>query len=340
MPTLAVTGVSGFIGDAVARRYADRGWRVRGLDLRLPDSADLLTPSADPRVDYAVGSVTDSDDVARLVEGADVVVHTAAIVAESGDWRDFDRVNAQAPRLVALAARDAGATSFVHLSSVMVHGFDFPDGCPEHGPLDHADNPYCATKIRAEHLLRGLEQPGAFHVHVVRPGDVYGPMSIPWIVRPVQHMRDGTFLYVDPRTSVINHVYVDNLVDAIETVIAAGERASGRAYIATDGHATLTREFYGWYADQLGMRFTLSLPGWFAEPAVGLAAAALPDRWRRRLDLDRQSIRYLRRRTSYSPAALRSLGWEPRVPLSEGREVTAAWLRAVGLLPPGAATSP
>ncbi len=333
MPTLAVTGVSGFIGDAVARRYADGGWRVRGLDLRLPDPADPLTPDADPRIDYAVGSATDPADVARLVEGADVVVHTAAIVAESGDWRDFDLVNARSPRLVALAARDAGASSFVHLSSVMVHGFDFPDGCPEDGPLDHADNPYCATKIRAEHLLRGIDEPGRFDVHVIRPGDVYGPMSIPWIVRPVQHMRDGTFLYVDPRHSVINHVYVDNLVDAIETVVAAGASASGRAFIATDGHATLTRDFYGWYADQLGMGWVPELPGWLAEPLVGAAAAVLPDRWRRRLDLDRQSIRYLRRRAAYSNAALQELGWTPGVPLTEGRERTAAWLRSVGLLP-------
>jgi len=44
MTTVAVTGVSGFIGDAVARRYADAGATVRGLDRRRPDSADPLTP--------------------------------------------------------------------------------------------------------------------------------------------------------------------------------------------------------------------------------------------------------------------------------------------------------
>ena len=49
MTTVAVTGVSGFIGDAVARRYADAGATVRGLDRRRPDPADPLTPDADPR---------------------------------------------------------------------------------------------------------------------------------------------------------------------------------------------------------------------------------------------------------------------------------------------------
>ena len=107
MTTVAITGVSGFIGAAVARRYADAGATVRGLDTRLPDAHNPLTPDPDPRVDYLVGDVTDLPSLRRLVEGADIVVHTAAIVAESGDWHDFDRVNAQAPRWAALAARSA-----------------------------------------------------------------------------------------------------------------------------------------------------------------------------------------------------------------------------------------
>lgn len=331
MTTVAVTGVSGFIGDAVARRYADAGAIVRGLDRRLPDPRDPLTPDADPRVEYVVGDVTRPADIRRLVDGADIVIHTAAIVAESGDWRDFDRVNAQAPRWVALAARDAGARSFVHLSSVMVHGFDFPDGVAEDGPLDHAANPYCATKIRAEHLLREIGVPGEFAVHIVRPGDVYGPYSTPWVVRPVQHMRERTFLYVTP--SAINHVYVDNLVDAIETVVSAGDELSGVPVTATDGVATPSREFYGYYADLLGMGFAPTVPGWLAEPAVGALAAVVPRGLRRRLDLDRESIRYLRRHAAYDTSRLQGLGWTPKVSLAEGRERTAAWLRQVGLLP-------
>ena len=331
MPTIAITGAAGFIGDAVARRYADAGWQVRGLDLRLPDPADPLTPNADPRVDYLMGDVTDPDAVRSLVEGSDLVVHTAAIVAESGDWTAFDRVNARAPREVALAARAAGAASFVHLSSVMVHGFAFPNGTHEGGSLDHASNPYCASKIRSEYLLRGLDVPGEFHVHVIRPGDVYGPMSTPWIVRPIQHIRSGTYLVV--KGGVINHVYVDNLVDAIEVVAAGGAQTSGRAYIATDGVATPAKDFWGWYADQMGRPYAPTLPGWVAEPLVGVAAKVLPESLSRRLDLDRQSIRYLRRRAAYANDALRSLGWEPRVPLERGREITAAWLRTVGLLP-------
>ena len=331
MPTIAITGAAGFIGDAIARRYADAGWRVRGLDLRAPDDADLLTPAPDGRVDYRVGSVTDTDAVTGLVEGADVVVHTAALVAESGDWSTFMRLNGAVPRDVAIAARDAGVSSFVHLSSVMVHGFDFPQDCAEDGPLDPAGNPYCASKIVSERLLQGIDVPGTFNVHIIRPGDVYGPLSVPWIVRPVQHLRSGTYLHI--AGSVINHIYIDNLVDAIEVVVAAGAPVSGRPFIATDGAATPAGDFWGPYAALLGKHRLITAPGWLAEPIVGAAAAALPARLRARLDLDRQSIRYLRRRARYSNRALVSLGWRPRVMLPEGQARTAAWLERVGMLP-------
>ncbi len=332
MPTVLITGAAGFIGAACARRYADAGWQVRGLDLHEPGAGRYGLP-AHPQVDYRRGSITDPRVIHDAVQGVDRVIHTAAIVAESGDWATFDAVNGEAPARIARAARDAGARTFVHFSSVMVHGFTFPDGCREDGPLDPADNPYCATKIRSEQRLRGLDLPGLFDVHVIRPGDVYGPGSIPWIVRPIEHMRSRTFLYVDARRSLINHVYIDNLLDAVDTVIAAGAAVSGRPFIVTDGAATLTREFYGWFAGRAGMRWAPALPGWLAEPVIGGLASVLPTRLRERLDLDRESIRYLRRCASYDSSAIRSLGWRPEVDLTEGRERTATWLRAVGLLP-------
>ena len=215
----------------------------------------------------------------------------------------------------------------------MVHGFDFPEGCDEAGPLDPAGNPYCATKIRSEHLVLPLHSPGDFEVFVVRPGDVYGPGSVPWVRRPVEHLNAGTFLYVDPRRSVLNHVYVDNLVDAVALMLADPTQAAGRPVIVTDGERTLARDFFGRLQDMTGVRWVPSLPGPVAEAVVGGAARVLPPRLSRRLDLNRQSIRYLRRRAAYSNRLVRSLGWEPRVGLDEGMARCEAWLRAEGLLP-------
>lgn len=321
---VAITGAGGFIGSHLARRHLQAGDTVRGLDLPGVEMPDGVEP--------VHGDLTDPTVIAATVAGCDVVVHTAACVAESGEWSRFHRLNAEAPREVALAARDAGARSFVHLSSVMVHGFDYRDGANEDDPYDPADNPYCWSKIIGEHRLRGISRPGGFHVHIVRPGDVYGPGSVPWVLRPLQHMHDRTFLYVDPRHSVINHVYIDNLLDAIEVIIAGADGTSDRPFIVTDGQRTLMRDFWGWFAQRTPVPRHPALPGWLAEPAVGLLARALPARVAGALDLDRQSIRYLRRRGVFNITRLRSLGWQPRVPLEQGREITADWLAGIGLL--------
>ena len=79
--TVAITGAGGFIGAQAAQRYAAMGWQVRGLDLpgiSQPHVHETLT-----------GNITDPDALAQLVNGADLVLHTAAIVAESGDWSAF-----------------------------------------------------------------------------------------------------------------------------------------------------------------------------------------------------------------------------------------------------------
>lgn len=325
MTTVAVTGASGFIGAAFVRRFAERGHVVHGLDLS-PAGAEAVRATGGR---FVTGAVTDADAVRAVLEGTDVVVHTAAMVAESGHWPDFVRVNAHAPREVALAARAAGARAVVHLSSVMVHGFDYPDGVGEDGPLDPAGNPYCWTKILSEREILPLHEPGAFDVFVVRPGDVYGPRSVPWTLRPVQHLRAKTFLYVDPGHALVNHVYVDNLLDAVERMLDKG--AAGRPYTVTDGVRTLAHDFFGRYQRMLGVRWVPSLSS-AAALRLARAGRALPRRWQHALDLDRESIRYLMRRGQYATARIRDLGWSPRIDLDEGMARTESWLASEGLL--------
>lgn len=306
---IGITGGGGFIGTAVARRLAAAGHDVRGLDLDDRGRAAW----ADLGGDLRTGDVTDAAVAEAFCEGLDTVVHTAAIVAESGEWAAFRAVNVEGPRTVATAARAAGARRFVHLSSVMVHGFDFPDDVAEDGPLDGADNPYCQTKVESEEAVLALLDPGTFDVLIVRPGDVYGPGSVPWTIRPVTLMRDGLWATIEGDTSLQNHLYIDNLVDGIEAVLARG--VPGVAYTFTDGARTTTREFFGRYLGALG----IEVPDLTADDALALG-------------VDPEAVRYLTRRATYGGERARALGWHPRVDLDEGMARTLDWLSAEGLL--------
>lgn len=300
---LAVTGASGFIGARMAERGRSRGWDVRGLDL-------------DPRHEgVSRGDVTQADDTRRLCEGADVVVHTAAVVREDGDPAVFERVNVGGTARLADAARAAGVSQLVHLSSVMVYGFDFPDPVTEEGPYPTLEtNPYVVTKLRSEGAARRAHPD--VRVTLIRPGDVYGPGSIPWVERPLALMREGLFALPDGGRGILNHLHVENLVDA---VFAAVDREVGGVPInVTDGARTTCAEYFGALARTFDLPPPRTFPGWALrgafsalEAGFDLVGAEPPAR--------PAALAYLLRPGVYSIDRAREvLGYSPRVSLDEG----------------------
>jgi len=319
-PLLAVTGSGGFIGLRMAERARERGMRVRGLEL----GAEAARRAEAQGFETIVGDVNDSDAVRRLCAGASVVFHTAAIVDEGGEWARFREVNVEGTRHVASVARDAGVRRFVHLSSVMVYGFDFPRFVSEAGPFRGEGNPYCQTKIESEEALRALHRPGSFETIVIRPGDVYGPGSVPWVIRPVELMKRGLFMLIDGGRGIMNHVHVDNLIDGI---FAALDRdVTGEAFNLTDGAETSFREYFTRLGALVGRKRFPSLPRPVAIAAFGAMARGARLLGRKPL-AEPSAVPFVTRPHTYSIEKARSwLGYQPKVTLDEGMRELAAWL--------------
>jgi nucleoside-diphosphate-sugar epimerase len=313
---IAITGIGGFIGLRMAERARERGWTVTGLDVSEPAAQRARSAGAE----VVVGDVNDAAALARICAGADVVFHTAAVVEEDGPRELYERVNVHGTRSVCGAARAAGVRRFVHLSSVMVYGFDFADGVGEDGPFADDGNPYNDTKYRSEQVAMSFHTPGAFGVLVIRPGDVYGPGSRPWVLRPVELLRQNLFMLPDGGRGVINHVHVDNLIDGIFLALDRG--ASGEAFTLTDGVATPCRDFFAWHARIAGKSLR-SAPSWLLMALIG-TSAALACAIGRRPPASAAAIRFLMRRGRYSiEKAQRELGYTPRIGLDEGMRAVA-----------------
>lgn len=323
--TVAITGVGGFIGLRLAERLLGEGARVVGLD----QSPEAARKAEQKGVQVVVGGVNDGEALRRLCAGASRVIHTAAVVAEQGDRALFQRVNVEGTRQTAEAARAAGVRRFVHLSSVMVYGFRFPDQVAEEGPLRGEGNPYCETKIESEQMARAYDDPGGMRVILARPGDVYGPRSVPWVVRPLALMKQGLFVVPDGGRGRINTVHIDNLIDGILLCLERGE--GGRAYNLTDGVSEEVGVYFRRLARLLGQSRVRSLPAPLLRRAFGVVARgaallgkeppAYPD-----------AVDYLLRPGTYSIEAARALGYRPRVGLDEGMEQVRRWLEAERLL--------
>ena len=112
---VAVTGATGFLGRRLVRQLADAGQAALALAHRRP--AGGLWPA---HVETLQADVTDPSSLARAFEGAEAVVHLAAVLVERGR-QTFARVNAEGTSNVVAAAEAAGVRQLVHVSVVNAH---------------------------------------------------------------------------------------------------------------------------------------------------------------------------------------------------------------------------
>ena len=119
-PLVLVTGSSGLVGGAVAAMAAATGWAARGVDMASGPHTHLVGDLRDPRIRR------------RALDGADVVVHVAALHAPHvGRVPDseFQSVNVDLTGALLAEAADLGVSRVVYTSSTSVYGDALvPDG--------------------------------------------------------------------------------------------------------------------------------------------------------------------------------------------------------------------
>jgi len=326
--TLAITGIGGFIGLRMAERAREIGMEIRGLDF----DAGVLEQVRESGFESFSGDVTNPADCEQLCRGADVVFNTAATLDAMLPLENARRINVQGAVNMAEAARNAGVRCFVQLSSVMVYGFTYPPYVTEDGPLRDENNSYCQTKIEGEHALMALHQPGEFDVIIIRPGDVYGPRSQPWVLGPATMMRQGKFVMIRNNSGIMNHVHVDNLIDGI--FLALKQDAGGEAFNLTDGAETTFDDYFAYLEKFVGKKGP-RVPAGVLRTLFGAI-----DMFCRLLNkpspVNASIVSAFTRPHPYSIEKARTqLGYEPRICLEDGMQEVKRQLEVVGLASPG-----
>ena len=211
-----VTGANGFIGRVLVERYRTLGSEVSGVDLRAGDDGAIVQ-----------GDVSAPGEWQRQVEGCDVVIHTAALVGMYSSPAGLLGEQRRAPRVVLDAAVAGGAQRFVHLSSIVMFGFDFEGEVDERTPVRPNGVHYVDTKIASEQVVLAAHADGQVPCTIVRPGDVYGPGSRPWTIEPVHRLKTGQLVLPAGGRGMHSPVYVDDLVEGVVRAAAVPEAAGG-----------------------------------------------------------------------------------------------------------------
>ena len=202
----SISGGAGFLGLHLARRLLSDGHEVRTLDV-----APLDDPELERAVDELRGDVRDREAVARLVAGADVVVHAAAALPIQASRESIRSVNVGGTENVLQAANDAGVRRVVFVSSTAVYGV------PEKHPIEEEDplvgvGSYGESKIDAEALCRVA----AVETTIVRPKTFVGPERLGVFEILFDWIREGRRIYIlGQGHNRYQLLAVEDLVDAI-----------------------------------------------------------------------------------------------------------------------------
>ncbi|MFC4326461.1 NAD-dependent epimerase/dehydratase family protein [Streptomyces andamanensis] len=202
---VVITGSSGMLGTALARRMAGNGCEVVGLDLaHRPDAAATRLVTCDIR---------DGAAVRRAVAGADLVVHSASALPSYAPAQ-IDSIVVEGTRTVLAAAASQGVPRVVHLSTGSVYGLPTqvptPETCPRR-PID----PYGRAKARAEELVERARADGTV-IPVLRPKTFLGPGRLGIFAMLFEWAAEGHHFPVLGSGRVRSQMLdVEDLVDAV-----------------------------------------------------------------------------------------------------------------------------
>jgi nucleoside-diphosphate-sugar epimerase len=315
-----VTGAGGFIGSAICRGLAAEGASVTGLDVDAR-AADRVRGAG---ASFAEADVTDLGTLEGAFDGAELVVHTAAHVRDWGTMDEFVDLNVGGTVTVLDAVDAVGAERVLHISSVVVYGYHDESEQDEEAWHRTYGIPYIDTKSASDALAL---RRGAV---VIRPGDVYGPASVPWTLRPLDLARAGRLAVPGNGDGLMLPVYIDDLVEAVLLGLLDGE--PGRAYTAWSGETVTFGEYFDRIAALAGAGPARRLPRPLLVAMAKASEAVAAARGEPPAFTSRAVTLVDRRGTASNRRIREELGWEPRVDLDEGLRRTERWLREEGLL--------
>jgi dihydroflavonol-4-reductase len=176
--SLLVTGATGFVGSAVARRLLAEGQAVRVLARPGGDRRNL----AGLDLEIAEGDLSEPASLSAALRGVRGLFHVAADYRLwCRDPEAMRRVNVEGTRELLRRAADAGVERIVYTSSVAVLGLNH-DGRPadEDTPATLADmiGAYKRSKFLAEAEVRRLIDDEGVPVVIVNPSAPIGPRDI------------------------------------------------------------------------------------------------------------------------------------------------------------------
>jgi NAD dependent epimerase/dehydratase len=310
---VVVTGAGGFIGSHLVEALVAAGASVTAVvrynSGSLIGNLAFLDRRSREAVRIVSGNVEDSDFMYRTIEGQEIVLHLAALIAIPYSYeapRSYVRANIEGTLNVLEAARRYGVARVVHTSTSEVYGTALRVPIDETHPLQ-GQSPYSASKIAADKLAESYYRSFETPVVTLRPFNTFGPRQsarafIPTIISQALE-RD--------------EIRLGSLTPERDMTFVSDTVAGFMAAALTPGIDGMTIN--------LGTGETHTV-GWFANQLLGLMGVTKPivqEEQRMRPNLSE-----VRKLVSDNTVAREKMNWSPKVTLDDGLRRAIEFVRA------------
>ena len=308
-----VSGAAGFIGSALVEELVALGQSVVGLDNFATGRPENLAQFLGS-IEFIEGDIRDASTCARACDGADFVLHQAALGSVPRSLDDpisSHQANVDGFVNMGIAARDAKVKRFVYASSSSVYG-DAPRLPKVEAEIGRPLSPYAATK-RIDEIYAGVLQ-DAYGIEMIglRYFNVFGRRQDPlgayaaviprWILSLLRGERCTAF---GDGSNSRDFCYVDNAVQANLLAASAESSATNRAYNVGCNSETNLIELFEMIREMVGLHEPAAFASEliYADPRPGDVPHSLAS-----LDLITEH-----------------LGYAPTHAIREGMEKTVGW---------------
>jgi len=250
MSKIVITGGAGFIGSNLVEHFLDKDHQIVVLDnFATGHRHNIAQHAGNPAFELIEGDIRNVADCAKAVEGADYVLHQAALGSVPRSIKDpqtSNEVNVSGFLNMLVAARDAGVRRFIYAASSSTYGDS--ESLPKvEDKIGKPLSPYAITKyvneLYAEIFSKtyGMETIGLRYFNVFRrrqdPNGAYAAVTPKFVVQFMQHespvingagdySRD--FTYIDNVIQMNERAMLIDNPEAVNTVYntAVGDRTT------------------------------------------------------------------------------------------------------------------
>ena len=317
-----VTGGTGFIGSHLTEALIRKGVQVRCL---LRKTSDLKLLKSLP-IEFVHGDCTDKTSLKKAVTGVDWVFHLAGVTKAIKEETYFEVNSLGTENLIhACLENNPRLQKFIYISSQAAAG-------PSRNGYNKKESDPCEPVSFYGRSKRGGEEMVLTHAHelpvlIIRPSAVYGPRDkdtfafFKCLSRRIKPCPIG-------REQRISLCYVQDIVRGILLAVEI-QTKSGEVFSLSDGNDYRMEEIGDIVAQAMGVTaFRIRVP---KQMILGIACfSEYISAFLRKpslLNKDKAEEMIQKDWVCDITKARTLLGFEPRVPLSEGAKLTFEWYK-------------